>query len=256
MKFDLDYLPSTPRSETEWLLQWGDAPVDFSKEHIHAVQMAVESLSPESRYCIEAVFYEGIPYSELGKRLGVSKPHAWRLSKRAMGELQRKLWNDHSINLRYKMFDCWDDASLAILEDMDHFVSRSFANMDHMKAFQRKLAQHVRDHEEIPVSLFTDVGDMACGELKMQGQWRCDTMHKLLVSKQHDYGHNNILMFGHTGIAIRMCDKIARLFTLQADNSAPANESLVDTWRDLVGYSVIALMLWNETFTLDLKGKS
>lgn len=254
MKFDMDYLAATPRNETEWLLQWGEAPVDFSREHIRAVQEAVEALSPQSRYCVEAIFYEGIAYSELGKRLGVSKPHAWRLSKRAMAELQRKLWNDHSINLRYKMFDYWDDAALAILEDMDHFVMSGFANMNHMKAFQKSLATHVREHKEIPVSLFTDVGDMACGQLKMEGIWRCDSMHKLLVSKQHDYGHQNILMFGHTGIAIRMCDKIARLFTLQEDDRPAANESLVDTWRDLVGYSVIALMLWNETFTLDLKG--
>lgn len=256
MKFDMDYLPATPRTETEWLLQWGDTPVDFSTDHIHAVQDAVESLSPQSRYCIEAIFYEGIAYSELGKRLGVSKPHAWRLSKRAIAELQRKLWNDHAINLRYKMFDNWDDAALAILEDMDSFIPHGEASMQHMKAFQNKLASHVRNHEEIPISLFSEVGDMACSQLKLDGLWSCDGMQKLLVSKQHDYGHNNILMFGHAGIAIRMCDKIARLFTLQESGAEAHNESLVDTWRDLVGYSVIAMMLWNETFTLELKGNS
>jgi len=252
-KFDMDYLAAKPRTESEWMLQWGEAPTDFSRDHIEAVQEAIENLSPQSRYCVEAIFYEGVAYSELGKRLGVSKPHAWRLSKRAMAELQRTLLNNHSINLRYQMFDNWDDAALAILEDMDNFVPSGKAIMAHMKSFQKKLAAHVRDQQDIPITLFGDVGDMACGQLKHDGNWHCERMHDLLVSKQHDYGHQNILMFGHVGIAIRMCDKIARLFTLVEDGAKPANESLLDTWRDLVGYSVIAMMLWNETFTLNLK---
>jgi len=254
MTFDLDYLPAKPADEREWLLQWGEAPHDFSTDHIHAVQDAIEKLSEQSRYCIEAIFYERVPYSQLGKRLGVSKPHAWRLSKRAIAELQRLLLNDHSINMRYQMFDCWDDAAQAIVDDMDHFLPSAATTMEHLRFYQKKLAQHVRDHQEIPIELFTDLGDTACSHLKNMGEWEADAMGRLLISKQHDYGHGNILMFGHTGIAIRMCDKIARLFTLTESDAEAQNESLIDSWRDLVGYAVIALMLWNNTFTLELRG--
>lgn len=253
MTFDMDYMAARPKNETEWLLQWGEAPIDFSREHIYAVQDAIDKLSPQSKYCIEAIFYEGVPYSQLGGRLGVSKPHAWRLSKKAIAELQRLLLNDHSINMRYQMFDCWDDAAQAILEDMDHFLPSGAATMDHLSAYQKKLAKHVRDHEEIPIELFTDLGDIACSHLKNMGEWNAEAMGRLLVSKQHDYGHQNILMFGHTGIAIRMCDKVARLFTLTESETEAQNESLIDSWRDLVGYAVIALMLWNNTFTLELR---
>lgn len=253
MTFDMDYIPSTPKNETEWMLQWGDAPHDFNKDHVYAVQDAIDKLSEQSKYCIEAIFYERLAYSELGQRLGVSKPHAWRLSKRAIAELQRLLLNDHSINMRYQMFDCWDDAAQAIVDDMDHFLPSGAALMDHLHFYQKKLAKHVREHEEIPIELFTDLGDAACSHLKNMGEWNAEAMGRLLVSKQHDYGHQNILMFGHTGIAIRMCDKIARLFTLTESEAEAQNESIVDSWRDLVGYAVIALMLWNDTFTLELR---
>lgn len=253
MTFDMDYMAARPKNETEWLLQWGEAPIDFNREHIYAVQDAIDKLSPQSKYCIEAIFYEGVPYSKLGSRLGVSKPHAWRLSKKAIAELQRLLLNDHSINMRYQMFDCWDDAAQSIVDDMDHFLPSGAAIMDHLAAYQNKLAKHVRDHEEIPIELFTDLGDIACSHLKNMGEWNAEAMGRLLVSKQHDYGHNNILMFGHTGIAIRMCDKIARLFTLTGSEAEAQNESIIDSWRDLVGYAVIALMLWNNTFTLELR---
>jgi hypothetical protein len=41
-------------------------------------------------------------------------------------------------------------------------------------------------------------------------------MVDLLCRKQHDYGHNNITNFGVIGVAIRMCDKIARIDNLKS----------------------------------------
>lgn len=79
-----------------------------------------------------------------------------------------------------------------------------------------------------------------------------ELMLDILVSKQRDYGPNNIARFGTAGILIRMHDKIARLLNLLQKcgndfnravhiNSVP-NESIIDTLIDVIGYSVIAVM--------------
>lgn len=75
----------------------------------------------------------------------------------------------------------------------------------------------------------------------------------LIVSKQHDYGHGNILAFGEYGVLVRCSDKLERLKNLLKRGIEPENETVIDTWRDLVGYGLIALMLRNGVFTLPLK---
>lgn len=75
----------------------------------------------------------------------------------------------------------------------------------------------------------------------------------LVCQKQHDYGHGNINNFGIIGIGIRLCDKIARIKNLSKKNT-PKNESLIDSYVDIVGYAMIAIMLEEESFQLQLKG--
>jgi hypothetical protein len=51
-----------------------------------------------------------------------------------------------------------------------------------------------------------------------------------------------------------MCDKIARADNLKKRFSAAVkNETVIDTYEDIVGYSVIAIMLDNNTFRLELE---
>ena len=76
-------------------------------------------------------------------------------------------------------------------------------------------------------------------------------MVELLCRKQYDYGHNNISNFGIIGVAIRMCDKIARIENLQK-RATPSNESIIDSYLDLVGYSMIVVMLSTNSFILPL----
>ena len=73
-----------------------------------------------------------------------------------------------------------------------------------------------------------------------------------LIRKQHDYGHGNITTFGLKGVLVRLSDKVERLINLQSKKTKAQNESTVDTLRDIVGYCVIALMLNDETFSLEL----
>lgn len=78
---------------------------------------------------------------------------------------------------------------------------------------------------------------------------------ELVISKQRDYGHSNILAFGELGVLIRANDKIARLRNLIMNDRKPDNEAKIDSWSDLSGYGIIALMLDRGWFELELGGK-
>lgn len=74
-----------------------------------------------------------------------------------------------------------------------------------------------------------------------------------LIKKQSDYGHHNIARFGRRGLVVRTHDKIARLKNLHlARGGQAANESLTDTYTDIIGYSAIGMMWERGWFLLDL----
>jgi hypothetical protein len=77
----------------------------------------------------------------------------------------------------------------------------------------------------------------------------------LLIVKQHDYGHSNILDFGEFGVLVRANDKMARLKNLLrcAQNDEPKNENIEDSWSDLANYAIIALMVRRGWFKLPLR---
>jgi hypothetical protein len=77
--------------------------------------------------------------------------------------------------------------------------------------------------------------------------WRImDQAGNLLIRKHHDYGPKNI---AHSpggplnGLRVRMWDKIARINNLLDSNVHPSNESLRDSYLDLLNYSAIAMMV-------------
>ena len=76
----------------------------------------------------------------------------------------------------------------------------------------------------------------------------------VVIAKQHDYGHDNILAFKEQGLVVRLWDKISRLKNLFWNNSEPKNESIEDTFTDIAGYAIIGLMLAEGTFTNELEG--
>ena len=79
---------------------------------------------------------------------------------------------------------------------------------------------------------------------------------EVVISKQHDYGHDNILAFREQGLIVRLWDKVARLKNLLWVNPREAkNESIEDTFTDIAGYAIIGLMLRNNTFENELQEK-
>lgn len=73
-----------------------------------------------------------------------------------------------------------------------------------------------------------------------------DSAGELLLKKHHDYGPHNI---GNSpggplnGLRVRMWDKMARINNLLDKGATPENESLRDSFLDLLNYSAIALMV-------------
>ena len=76
---------------------------------------------------------------------------------------------------------------------------------------------------------------------------------ELIASKQADYGPMNIWSFMHHGLVIRMNDKVARMENLAGRNRDAMNESVRDTFSDIMGYAVVGEMLCQDTFLLPLK---
>lgn len=90
-----DLRAAKPTTETEWLMMGGERPLPISTRD-HAVHDAVASLDERSRLVIEAIFYEGLSYSELAERFNYQhKPYMWRLVKSAIAKLKDALSHDH-----------------------------------------------------------------------------------------------------------------------------------------------------------------
>jgi hypothetical protein len=75
---------------------------------------------------------------------------------------------------------------------------------------------------------------------------------EILIRKQRDYGHENIARFGRTGLLVRTHDKVARLENLEAKQAPPSNESVVDNYIDVIGYSAIGIMWERSWFLLEM----
>lgn len=83
----------------------------------------------------------------------------------------------------------------------------------------------------------------------------CANILATLCRKQNDYGHENIARFGRLGLLVRVHDKIARLHNLLAKGGVPQNESIEDTYVDIVGYSAIGMMVERGWFGLQLSNQ-
>ena len=65
---------------------------------------------------------------------------------------------------------------------------------------------------------------------------------ELLDRKRADYGTENIKKFGSYGVLVRVSDKVERLINLSKRNDKPNFESIEDSWRDIAGYAILALI--------------
>jgi hypothetical protein len=69
---------------------------------------------------------------------------------------------------------------------------------------------------------------------------------EILVKKQSDYGPKNIALAPGgplNGLRVRMHDKMSRINHLIDSGATPENESLRDSFLDMLNYSAIAMMV-------------
>jgi hypothetical protein len=72
---------------------------------------------------------------------------------------------------------------------------------------------------------------------------------EVLVKKQSDYGPKNISLAPGgplNGLRVRMHDKMSRINHLIDSGATPENESLRDSFLDMLNYSAIAMMVLDE----------
>jgi hypothetical protein len=121
-------------------------------------------------------------------------------------------------------------------------------------AYFKEISQCVRNSKPEQIGHWVNcIGHEAARGLHELGLWDADKLLEVLVSKQKDYGHGNILSFGIVGVGIRACDKIARYYNLKDRPNTAQNEPFIDCLMDMVGYAVIGSMLEDETFVLELE---
>jgi len=78
-----------------------------------------------------------------------------------------------------------------------------------------------------------------------------DVMH-LLLEKNAKYGNNNLTKYGHTGILVRLSDKLARLENLSEAGAKNVKEydklreSIEDVYKDIAGYGINGYRLMRE----------
>ena len=257
--FSSSYLSKQrPQTAMEALMLSIDDNIEESAEELQplreAVAVCIEQLDEQDQFIVNAVNSEFLSYEQLAKRLGVSKPHAWRLKNNAYAKLQQLLTMHPLIRKKVRVVKTWEQSAS---QWVMHIASFALEEQEILPEKLQRLIQSARiclfDQDDIPVSLlWTEMGIEAIQELRMHNVWDSGEMCNLLASKQHDYGHGNITAFGLKGVLVRLSDKVERLINLKSKKSKAQNESLFDTLRDIVGYCVIALMLNDETFNLEL----
>jgi hypothetical protein len=147
----------------------------------------------------------------------------------------------------------WNKSALNILEMFDRGSDLAFDDTT-LGVHAKNIAKAVRENNTVAMhDWITAIGFEATRGLASLGLWHPEVMQAVLVKKQNDYGHENILAFGVVGVAIRVCDKIARYENLKDRKDQTQNEPFEDCMMDMVGYATIARMIKNGTFTLELE---
>lgn len=225
----------------------------------------IDSLSPLDRRVIEAIFYEDLPLRTVAYRLGIPKTSVSRIRDRALQTLQNLMTRSPLIRERIVMqtleapptFSDWEEAARSALQEIcdAQFPVESYVT-DTTVAIDTAY-KHYQDWEPSQMwNRFFEAGCIAFNWLIVHYQHNearlFEELIYLLVSRQAKYGHRNILKFEELGLCVRMSDKVARLANLEEGGFTFDDESVVDTWMDVVGYSVIASMLRDGTFTTEL----
>lgn len=146
----------------------------------------------------------------------------------------------------------WEEAAMvAAVQILTNTVSRP--DVDVLSEIDENLTI-LRDYGQDFNQFFESIAAAAIDGMRSDGD-REDVLGlvvETICQKQHDYGHGNILWGGIKGLALRMHDKTARIRNLERRGVEAINESLHDSWLDIIGYSLVGIMLRDGSFELPL----
>lgn len=153
--------------------------------------------------------------------------------------------------------DTWNQASLSALNNIYGLIlftkgTSASPIRESLDEFITSMFDRPSGHER-SMAWFGSIGADAIGIAKARGiVFTIPEIHEVLVRKQRDYGPENIRRFGRKGLMIRLHDKVARLENLDGGGRGPENESVKDTFLDIIGYCAIGIMWERNEFLLPI----
>lgn len=175
---------------------------------------------------------------------------------KSRGEMQRPILSKvHSIleeELDCRLGDEEERFSLhGTIEGKEQQEERAaMLEKDHPGALEDSGADHPRLYDVMPTSpgtaddpILRAMKNAAWHSLQRIGTDVLVKYLKLWIKKHHDYGPENHAIWGCQGAIIRASDKLLRLKRSYFDEVSMENETIEDTWLDLIGYGLIGLVI-------------
>lgn len=151
----------------------------------------------------------------------------------------------------------WNAAANEIVREMVRLNAMS-STLPSLRAYYDEMSKSINEEPDLDgvvvAAMWNTFGSrcQASSALLSGKSLLWQTVADTVISKQRDYGKENITRFGQVGLLVRVHDKLARLEHLTVTGKTPNNESLTDTVLDLVGYSVLGALLGRKQFALGL----
>lgn len=244
---EYDALMSTMPHEEPYDFQ--DGLMDLRDRVAHYL----EQLDPRLQWIVNGIINEGKSLQDIADEMSFTKTHIWRLRNQAFEELRKIMSTDTTIRKAVRMADSWEQSAT---QWCMHLSSESAhadpINIEDMESFRDVISDIVENDIKTHnlELLYARLAQDTIALLREMETWDTGHMIWTLCNKQHDYGHGNIMRFGIYGVTVRLSDKVERYKNLAGREAK--NESTHDTLLDIVGYCVIALMLLDGTFELEL----
>lgn len=157
----------------------------------------------------------------------------------------------------FSSVDTWNSAACEAVKEMVAKNQISAQLLEELRRFYDEMAKRHKEPDldvAVIAAMWGEFGARVhASAAPLSGQallW--GTVIDTVIAKQRDYGKENIIRFGQFGLIVRVHDKLARLEHLAASANDPQNESRWDTVLDLVGYSVLGILLARGQFELPL----
>lgn len=158
-------------------------------------------------------------------------------------ERLKKLWTPKTWGqaVEYVLYEFWLDAEEWAMPISSIEYNRLYEDQNFTRLGSTAL------YERIERAIGPDIEGDVTGDISLL----LNDIVRRLENKQRDYGPLNILRFGQMGLEVRLWDKLARLSNLKGQQAK--NEPLDDTVLDIIGYTVIMVMLEAGWFILPLE---